>query len=125
VKITYKASQNTMDLLDFNLARAAESMKEAGAYEVSGTPLMRETGWHILGTVRMGNDPRTSVVDSYGRSHDVSNLFIMDGSVMPTSGAVNPTGTVTALALRNSEAIIKNRRLQPVSRTAEALKVGL
>ncbi|CAN7681645.1 GMC family oxidoreductase [Pararhizobium sp. LjRoot255] len=125
VKVTYKASQNTMDLLDFNLLRAAESMKEAGAYEVSGTPLMRETGWHILGTVRMGNDPRTSVVDSFGRSHDVPNVFIMDGSVMPTSGAVNPTGTVTALALRNSESIIENRRSQPVSRAAEARKVGL
>ncbi|EGL65195.1 GMC oxidoreductase [Agrobacterium sp. ATCC 31749] len=123
-KVRYKASQNTTDLLNYNLARASDSMKEAGAYEVAETPLMRETGWHILGTVRMGGDPRTSVVDSFGRSHDVPNLFVMDGSVMPTSGAVNPTGTVTALALRNAESMIENRRSQPVSRAAEAQKVG-
>ncbi|WP_435053779.1 GMC oxidoreductase [Mesorhizobium australicum] len=42
-------------------------------------PLQRETGWHILGFVRMGDDPRNSVVDSFGRSHDVPNLFVMDG----------------------------------------------
>ncbi|KJF70355.1 GMC family oxidoreductase [Agrobacterium arsenijevicii] len=124
VKVKYKASQNTLDLLDYNVLRATESMKEAGAYEVSGTPLMRETGWHILGTARMGNDATTSVVDGFGRSHDVANLFVMDGSVMPTSGAVNPTGTVTALALRNAEAIIANRRSQPVSQTVEVRKVG-
>lgn len=123
-KITYKVSQNTWDLLHYNQARAAESMREAGAYEVSVTPLLRETGWHILGTARMGNDPANSVVDSFGRSHDVSNLFIMDGSVMPTSGAVNPTGTVTALALRNTEAIIANRRSQRVSTAVEAQKMG-
>ncbi len=115
-KVRYKISQNTTDLMAFNQARATESMKEAGAYEVLTQPLMRETGWHILGTVRMGHDPRDSVVDSFGRSHDVPNLFVMDGSVMPTSGAVNPTGTVAALALRNAEAIIANRREQTLSR---------
>lgn len=114
-KVTYKVSQNSRNLLNFNVARAVESMKEAGAYEVNAIPLMRETGWHILGSVRMGDDPASSVVDGYGRAHDVANLFVMDGSVMPTSGAVNPTGTVTALALRNSEAIIRNRRNQPLS----------
>lgn len=114
-KVRYKVSQNTLDLMTYNQARAAESMSAAGAYEVHSVPLMRETGWHILGTARMGDDPRTSVVDLYGRSHDVPNLFVMDGSVMPTSGAVNPTGTVAALALRNAEAIIANRREQPVS----------
>ena len=117
-KVRYRASQNTLDLMRFNQERATESMKEAGAYEVLTQPLMRETGWHILGTVRMGYDARDSVVDSYGRSHDVPNLFVMDGSVMPTSGAVNPTGTVAALALRNAEAIIANKRSQPISRSA-------
>jgi hypothetical protein len=45
-------------------------------------------------------DRETSVVDGYGRAHDVPNLFVIDGSGMPTSGAVNPTATVAALALR-------------------------
>ena len=116
-KVRYRASQNTWDLLHYNQERAAESMREAGAYEVHVMPLMRETGWHILGSVRMGSSPSDSVVDSYGRFHDVPNLFVMDGSVMPTSGAVNPTGTVAALALRNAEAVIANKRSQPVSQS--------
>ncbi|MCL8000241.1 GMC family oxidoreductase [Brucella sp. 21LCYQ03] len=124
VKVKYKSSQNTKDLLSFNMERASHSMREAGAYEVTATSVMRETGWHILGTARMGNDPKDSVVDSFGRAHDVPNLFIMDGSVMPTSGAVNPTGTVTALALRNAESIIANKGSQPVSGSTEAHKVG-
>ena len=56
-------------------------------------------GWHLLGTARMGNDPERSVVNGWGRSHDVKNLFIVDGSIWVTSGGVNPTSTIQALAL--------------------------
>jgi hypothetical protein len=52
-----------------------------------------------LGTARMGSDPDRSVVNEWGRSHDVKNLFIVDGSVFVTSGGVNPTSTIQALAL--------------------------
>ncbi|MGO4831210.1 GMC family oxidoreductase, partial [Rhizobiaceae sp. 2RAB30] len=54
---------------------------------------------HLLGTARMGTDPRTSVVNEWGRSHDVKNLFVVDGSVFVTSGGVNPTSTIQAIAL--------------------------
>jgi choline dehydrogenase-like flavoprotein len=47
----------------------------------------------------MGNDPERSVVNRWGRSHDVKNLFIVDGSVFVTSGGVNPTSTIQAIAL--------------------------
>ena len=47
----------------------------------------------------MGDDPARSVVDEWGRSHDVNNLFIVDGSVFVTSGGVNPTSTIQAIAL--------------------------
>ena len=47
----------------------------------------------------MGTDPARSVVNEWGRSHDVKNLFIVDGSVFVTSGGVNPTSTIQALAL--------------------------
>lgn len=53
----------------------------------------------------MGNDPTTSVVDQWGRSHDVPNLFVVDGSVMVTGGGMNPTATITALALRSGRHI--------------------
>src|SRR5262249_2440632 len=67
---------------------------------------------HYLGTCRMGNDPKTSVVDPWCRSHDVANLFIADGSVFVTGAAVNPALTISALATRTAEGIVAafNRR---------------
>ena len=56
-------------------------------------------GWHLMGTARMGTDPERSVVNEWGRSHDVRNLFIVDGSIFVTSAGVNPTSTIQALAL--------------------------
>ena len=60
----------------------------------------RRTPSHQCGTARMGNDPGSSVVDTYCRSHDHKNLFIVDASVLPTSAAVNPALTIAALAIR-------------------------
>ena len=60
---------------------------------------------HLLGTCRMGDDPATSVVDRYHRSHDVPNLFICDGSSLVTSGRGQPTMTIQALAFRAAEHI--------------------
>ena len=62
-------------------------------------------GWHLLGTARMGMVPERSVVNEWGRSHDVKNLFIVDGSIFVTSGGVNPTCTIQAL-----EMCIRDRR---------------
>ncbi|MBR8392484.1 GMC family oxidoreductase [Burkholderia cenocepacia] len=118
-KMIYRNSENTQRLMKYNVEMASRALKEAGAYDVLEAPFVRETGWHMLGTCVMGNDPRTSVVDSYGRAHDVANLFVFDGSVMPTTSCVNPTGTVAALALRNAEAALKDARLQRSS-TANA-----
>jgi choline dehydrogenase-like flavoprotein len=55
---------------------------------------------HIMGTARMGDDPETSVVDRFGRMHELDNVQIADGSVFTTSGGFNPTLTIMALALR-------------------------
>ena len=66
-------------------------------------------GWHLLGTARMGDDPRDSVVDARNRSHDVENLYIVDGSTMPAGGTVNPTNTVQAVALRAADHMIATR----------------
>ena len=63
---------------------------------------------------RMGDDPATSVVDPFGRSHDVPNLFIVDGSTFVTSGGVNPTNTICALALRCAAHIVGAAGLQRV-----------
>ena len=69
---------------------------------------MRDCGWHLLGTCRMGERPDASVVDQWGRCHDVSNLYIFDGSTFVTSTGVNPTGTIAAIALRCVNKMINN-----------------
>jgi choline dehydrogenase-like flavoprotein len=86
-------------------------MDAAGAKKVWGDPAGESTiGAHLLGTCRMGNDPRTSVVDRYHRTHDVRNLFICDGSSFVTSGRGQPTMTIMALAFRASEHIAQAAR---------------
>ena len=114
-KLIYRMSENSRRLLQFHLARARESLEAAGARQVVTAPLIRETGWHLLGTTVMGNDPSTSVVDAWGQTHDVPNLYIFDGSIWPTSSGMNPTATIAALALRCAEHLVENRRLQKVS----------
>ena len=111
-RITYRFSDNTQKNLDFCLDRLVEMQQAAGAAKIIKVGLGRELPGHLLGTARMGNDPKTSVVDKWGRSHDVPNLFIVDGSVMVTGGAVNPTASIAALALRTAEHIADTGRDQ-------------
>jgi choline dehydrogenase-like flavoprotein len=113
-KIVYKMSENSYRLLEFHLQRAKESLEAAGAYETVIAPLIRETGWHLLGTCKMGNDRSTSVVDAWGRTHDIPNLFVFDGSIWPTSSGMNPTATIAAMALRCAEQLVVNRSRQEV-----------
>jgi len=61
-----------------------------------------------MGTARMGTDARSSVVNEWGRCHDVRNLFIIDGSIFVTAGAVKPTCTIQALTLYIADSIKKN-----------------
>jgi choline dehydrogenase-like flavoprotein len=111
-KIIYRMSENSYKLLDFHLARAKESLEAAGACETVIAPQIRETGWHLLGTCKMGTDPATSVVDAWGRAHDVPNLYIFDGSIWPTSSGMNPTATIAAVALRCAERLVETRSQQ-------------
>ena len=61
-----------------------------------------------MGTARMGIKKNKSVVNEYGRSHDVKNMYIIDGSVFVTAGAVNPTSTIQAFALHVADYIKNN-----------------
>jgi choline dehydrogenase-like flavoprotein len=61
---------------------------------------------HVIGTYRMGSDPRTSVVDADQRAHDHPNLFLLGSGTFPTSGTANPTLTLAALCLRSAEVIV-------------------
>ena len=86
-------------MLEHSTARAREVLEAAGATEVHSRWPVAYSGWHLLGTARMGTDPANSVVNEWGRAHDVKNLFIVDGSVFVTSGGLNPTSTLQATAL--------------------------
>jgi choline dehydrogenase-like flavoprotein len=86
-------------------------MEAAGAERVWDQPILPPDGSvHLLGTARMGNDPRESVVDRYHRAHDVPNLFVCDGSSFVTSGRGQPTMTIQALAFRAAEHIARFAR---------------
>jgi len=100
VKLDYTLSRHSRLSLDFGLARAEELLRAAGAWRTVPVELAPWTGWHLLGTARMGRDPATSVVDHRGRCHAVPNLIVADGSVFPTVGAVNPGSTIGAVALK-------------------------
>ena len=113
-EIHYHMSDNTRRMLDFHIERAKESLIEAGAFKIEVDRLMRYSGWHLLGTARMGDDPATSVVDKWNRSHDVPNLYVVDGSVFVTSSGVNPTSTIVAIALRAAEHMVETRFEQAV-----------
>jgi choline dehydrogenase-like flavoprotein len=107
-KIDYTLSENSRKMCDHAVARAREVLEAAGAKDVLADPLLSVAGWHLMGTARMGTDPARSVVDAHGRSHDVKNLFIVDGSVFPTSAAVNPTNTIQAFALHVADHMKRN-----------------
>lgn len=107
-KINYTLSENSQRMLAHSIERGQEVLRAAGAVDTFADPLMRQAGWHLMGTARMGTDPKTSVVNEWGRSHDVKNLFIIDGSIFVTAAGVNPTSTIQALALYVADSIKKN-----------------
>ncbi|OCT15770.1 oxidoreductase [Paenibacillus pectinilyticus] len=100
--LTFKYSDNDLKLIDHAVDNMQLILRAAGgeiAYVVPGTQ-------HLMGGCRMGNNPKTSVVNSYGQSHDIPNLFICDASLFVTSSGSNPTLTVMALAARTADYII-------------------
>jgi len=104
-KVTYRLSDNSLKMLKYGADRASEVLKAAGAKDILCESPLAEGGYHLMGTARMGTDPATSVVNEWGRSHDVKNLFIVDGSIFVTCAGVNPTRTIQALALYIADAM--------------------
>src|SRR5487761_2446798 len=102
-RIDYRIGENTARMMEHGIARAKEILAAAEASDICINSPILHGGWHLLGTARMGADPARSVVNEWGRSHDVKNLFIVDGSIFVTSAGVNPTRTIQALALYVAE----------------------
>ncbi len=112
-QIRYRIDEDAKANLAWQLERAKEAHEAAGAVESVVTD-WSQWGWHLLGTCRMGDDPLTSVVDRFGRAHDVPNLYIVDGSVFVTSGPQPPTATIAANAHRCVEHLIQTASPQAV-----------
>jgi choline dehydrogenase-like flavoprotein len=104
-RIHYSLSENSRKMLGHAMMKGKEVMRAAGAKSTLAFGPVKDTGWHIMGTTRMGNDPRSSVVDRNCKSHDIDNLYIVDSSVFVTSSGVNPANTIQAIAIRAGDAI--------------------
>jgi choline dehydrogenase-like flavoprotein len=106
IRMTYQDHPQDLKLYKYFADRAEDLLKASGAVQTWQRPVESQTvSVHLLGTCRMGNDPKTSVVDASHRAHDVKNLFIVDGSSLVTCGRGQPTMTIQALAFRAGEHI--------------------
>lgn len=103
------AHRETVRTAAFMHQRAREWLREAGAVKVWGSApgAYLSGGQHQAGTCRMGDDPRTSVVDSWGKVHGHDNLFVMDSAVHVTNGGFNPVLTILALSFRAAEHLVE------------------
>jgi choline dehydrogenase-like flavoprotein len=101
-RITYSWYDNDKKLIKHALSQMQMSMEAIGATDIFQ---QTEDANHLAGTARMGFDPETSVVNADCRSWDIPNLWVCDGSVFPTTGGVNPSLTIQAIALRTADRI--------------------
>ncbi len=104
--VTYKDHPDDIKTEEFFRDRSMELLEAAGAQDRWAYPISDSNfGVHLLGTCRMGNDPKSSVINADHRTHDVPNLFLCDGSSFVTSGRGQPTETIQALAFRAGDRI--------------------
>jgi len=111
VRLSGNVHPDTFEIGDVQARRAEAWLKEAGAVSTSlmaGRPELVSAGQHQAGTCRMGNDPRSSVVNRFCQIHDVDNLFAIDSSVHVTNGGFNPALTIMAVAYYASNALVRS-----------------
>jgi choline dehydrogenase-like flavoprotein len=104
-KLHYVPHENDMRMMRYGIERLRDLAQSVNAFDTAVTDyyedgVYRTPAWHMLGTCRMGSEPGDSVINRWHQSWEVPNLYIVDGSSFATGGVVNPTSTVTALALR-------------------------
>ncbi|MGA7156459.1 MAG: GMC family oxidoreductase [Acidobacteriaceae bacterium] len=105
--VSFNLHANDKKLIKAAKQKTMEVMQAAGAQEV-----VQESRYaHLVGACRMGSDPKSSVVDKFGRTHDIPNLFVCDGSILPTQGSANPGLTIQALAARTADYLISQGTL--------------
>ena len=102
LKVHIQHSDNEREMARDAAESATEILRRAGAEEISTSYEMTAPGRiiHELGTARMGNDPKTSVLNKFNQSHDVQNVFVTDGAAFVGAANQNPTLTILALTMR-------------------------
>jgi choline dehydrogenase-like flavoprotein len=106
-KVAYRPTIRSKDRQDWLARKAGEILRAAGATEVHRSNFRRALLTHIMGTMRMGRDPASSVVNADGEAHHVLGLFVGDSSVLANGlGGPNPTLTAQALAARTADRIL-------------------
>lgn len=106
-RITYENHPFELSAREFYSPKLIEIHEAAGAQFAFIAPMDVPSGSaHIMGTLRMGDDPRTSVCDRFGKFHDLDNLYAADGAVFVTSSGYNPTLTIHTLSLRMAANIV-------------------
>ena len=93
--------------------RAFEVLKDLGAEAMMPTDIGNTSTYLVHGTCRAGQNPETSVLNSYCQTHEVPNLFVVDGSFMPTSGGASPTLTIAANSFRTAAHILDRAKADP------------
>lgn len=111
-RITFAQHADDLQTMRWLQDRQQEILEATGALRTWRVPVdIFYANRHLMGTCRMGVDPRTSVVNPFSRAHDVPNLWIVDGSNFVTSARQQPTATIQALAYRAADHIVRNRSL--------------
>jgi choline dehydrogenase-like flavoprotein len=118
VRIQFRHSARELAAGEFLIRTARRVLRKAGA--IAWYRHKIHTFSHGVGTVRMGGDPATSVLDADGRFRGIENLTITDASVFPTSAAVNPSLTIAANALRMAGRLLARTRVHAASGHAGA-----
>jgi gluconate 2-dehydrogenase alpha chain len=114
IRITFDAQDNERRAVAFLQDQADELLRSMGSGRTWRSPFaVHASSTHDVGGTRMGTAPAHSVVDSVGRLHDVSNVYVLGGSTFPTQGGLNPTLTIQALALRSAAHIAKVQLFDP------------
>lgn len=109
-RITHAYHPNDLKLRDYYEQKMTAIAAAAGAERSWPVDMTQGSSGHLMGTCRMGNNPENSVLDRWCRSHEVENLWVVDGSCFPTSGGYNPTLTIVANAYRVADHFVREAR---------------
>ena len=117
MRITSTSHPDDFKNMEFFRQKSIEVLQAAGATKIWASPVSDSRGGaHNRGTCRMGDDPKTSVVNKFHRAHDVPNLFVVDGSNLVTGGRNHPTMTIQALAFRAADHIVRAAKAGTLTR---------